>query len=815
MNDELHLAIQQENYGEAEAIINGAIANRIDLHTKNEMGFTPLKLLIIKEQTPLALKLIDIISADDYPYKDKVREEKNSLYAAIYHRNDDDDTIAKKMIKNSHLMNLDLNICHAFGNTIIHVAIAMEKRNIVKSLIEMGADLTIKNQDGQSPLYQAIFGGQHEIALDLAEAFIIPETMNYSECAKLIKLAQINKMDDVATIITNKPLFRINTPLPITYKEMQQGPLNKSDATKVLEEFIRIMIKNPEKIIFNNSYFGLIATLGDIKLDISELFQMTHFEHLEMSEEDSETFYALGKIPENPRNRGLSEDSKYINLTMAEKLAIYEYTYNSCAINDFLHEKFKYESKNQTVYLLALIAFLASAINKIEPDIDPSPNFSVIYRGEKEYFLKIQDLKNNTGTISKKPGFVSASGQKEIAENFQNEDCRILLRFPSGNGKNISELSYYPEEDERIMPPSFFDYNYRLSHSFQNEFDVRLVRPLLEQNQKSFPNLAGYSETLKKLLQLKNEHGNNKAEFTSSKKKLIMRSSGFFISKSNTVKNIFSLMRENMLHACGYVYENYLKYPYTKDIETHNIDWELVINNGTAVIHRPNHGLAHTLRVAALVPIIAQALKENPKNYHLDISGLDKMGILKMQLVSLFLIVGRENDCSFRDDPVAHNSFKKTSSEAFINYVSENNWLSMTVEEIERYSNIILNLGSLEQQPLEYIILLYAHKLDLLRCYGWIQYTASLSPLHGYLDFGQVRVLIDYAHELIHATGDRDLISDEPSGYQLEKFYLSSTDPISCLQYMLEVEVPEMPEPVVPIEPNDLFEEGSWTNCTT
>ena len=71
------------------------------------------------------------------------------------------------------------------------------------------------------------------------------------------------------------------------------------------------------------------------------------------------------------------------------------------------------------------------------------------------------------------------------------------------------------------------------------------------------------------------------------------------------------------------------------------VDWEL--RHQGQVVHRPNHGLAHTLRTAAYAPLIARLYIQ-----HNGLSGaaaqeiVDNLGWVQMAL--LFYVVGREND---------------------------------------------------------------------------------------------------------------------------------------------------------------------------
>lgn len=87
----------------------------------------------------------------------------------------------------------------------------------------------------------------------------------------------------------------------------------------------------------------------------------------------------------------------------------------------------------------------------------------------------------------------------------------------------------------------------------------------------------------------------------------------------------------------------------------------LIVNH---VIHRPNHGLHHSLRVAASVPTILGFLGENQTASQIE----------KLQLMMLFSVVGREDETGFRETgewgigKETYQRFRTTSGLAYLDY---------------------------------------------------------------------------------------------------------------------------------------------------
>lgn len=237
-------------------------------------------------------------------------------------------------------------------------------------------------------------------------------------------------------------------------------------------------------------------------------------------------------------------------------------------------------------------------------------------------------------------------------------------------------------------------------------------------------------------------------------------------------------------------------------------DWSLQTPVGE--VQRPNHGIAHTLRVAQLVPIIAEFLKEygDPK-----FKKLSQNDIQKAQFMMLFSVIGRENDMSWTDashyqqayfeakgthSEHLYSKFKKNAEKGFLEHVTTNKAdlipsLFSSEQELKYWAQA-LDTGKPGITSASGILMAMAHDLDLMRCYDKskfknIKMNDFVAKLGGNKEAAQK--LAGYAHDLIIATGDRCMGYAQGQTYQKKLFGQCSLDPKACLQQIQSVPVPE------------------------
>lgn len=242
------------------------------------------------------------------------------------------------------------------------------------------------------------------------------------------------------------------------------------------------------------------------------------------------------------------------------------------------------------------------------------------------------------------------------------------------------------------------------------------------------------------------------------------------------------LTLEPLLPVCDYVYDNYLSKAYTD----RECTWDWVLHTAHSQIERPNHGLAHSMRVAHLVPVVAHFFTQHTNDNEFNFT---KKQMQLIQIAALFSVVGRENDAGFGDNKEKYMQFRLKSAQAFEYYAHHH--LKLSPSEIKHYTHIVLKMGSPDEQSAEFKILNFAHKLDLLRCYSAEQIQKSITePLNHYLPESETQKLLDYAEDLLYATGDRVYVGKNPQDYNKALFCKTSTCAKACIEAIAQVEVP-------------------------
>jgi len=161
--------------------------------------------------------------------------------------------------------------------------------------------------------------------------------------------------------------------------------------------------------------------------------------------------------------------------------------------------------------------------------------------------------------------------------------------------------------------------------------------------------------------------------------------------------------------AAEFVYDNYLSRQYK--------DAPKEIKDG---IWRNVHALANSIRKSLYIPVIVSyIIKAQKTNTHL----LDCLkniqftyeSVLKLCILTLFAVVGRQSEVSVKEDLKKYNSYLKDSCYAFANYARKELPDLFADEEIEMYSAVILfRFEHKEKNPLTWILNL-AHDFEMMR----------------------------------------------------------------------------------------------------
>ena len=237
------------------------------------------------------------------------------------------------------------------------------------------------------------------------------------------------------------------------------------------------------------------------------------------------------------------------------------------------------------------------------------------------------------------------------------------------------------------------------------------------------------------------------------------------------------------------VYEQHLKKPFTDPACEDDWDFPYQDQNGAEqVVQRPNHGLAHTLRCALYVPLVASVYRRCHQ-----VALLSSQDIENIQLTLLFYVVGRENEVGSHQDPTL--KFRHRSAEIFGKYVQAH--LSSQLNETERrfYQKVLTD--ACDPHDPRYVITRISHNIDLLRCKEEKLYRSILAKTDPLIGDDEARKLTEVVKRCLLQTGDR--IWDERD-YDPLVFPRCSTNVYFCLRkiYQALLSPPPLPLPFPP-----------------
>lgn len=556
---------------------------------------------------------------------------------------------------------------------------------------------------------------------------------------------------------------------------MMLGAANLDIITQKLIWITKFSVQHPNHNVFylKNNQLYVYFKQEEIEVDLSFLIEHVEFSHIFLDSKDSDFFnLSSDKLPELKKKIPSSYTLEGYVLSDAEIISIHAYSdTDHDLINGILHGDVTkdYLAEQDIRALFLKIMFIASGLNKIHPSWtrdpeSPHPGYQ-LFRGERfiskiELHQRILRFQNNSnGFIQKQRGFSSGSTDVKIAKKFSEYLSQIhYLDFP---GKNISPLSKY-DEDEYLQLPQHIHINEHYKEQGINIFHANTVT---------------FSYQKKRFI-----HEEYQLE------RLISENKSIFFDYPTKVKSLAPIFLEGLTEECQYVYDQFLSKTFTEDWLL--LDWELETPLGK--IPRPNHGIAHVMRVAQLLPFVAHFLASRDTTDYFHFSQRE---IHMMQISALFSIVGRRNEAGFYDETIngfGYKSYKKESASAFRKYTYEKRLFLMTEEEIEQYAHDILKMGNPKNGSGSGTVLTLAHKLDLIRCYNCpIRVRQSIyDALNVYLPDEDIVILMQYAEDLLHATGNRVFCGKQETDYNLPLFYAVNTNVEACLNAILSVESP-------------------------
>jgi hypothetical protein len=242
---------------------------------------------------------------------------------------------------------------------------------------------------------------------------------------------------------------------------------------------------------------------------------------------------------------------------------------------------------------------------------------------------------------------------------------------------------------------------------------------------------------------------------------------------------------------------------------------EIYVDGELKTVHRPNHGLAHTVRVAAWIYIyLLNCLKNNLfRSVH---GQINPKTILQICVASLFMITGRESEAGAVGDEnnisscggftdaeklkfnSCHPRYMRKSAENFRTYTALPIIIAtelFTAGEIDLYADCIENYYYISSNPRPYdsdfkkfvgYLFHRGHENDLVRCKDECEYkpvtnTATDDEITRELMVGLCKITGDrlLVRTFINKFDDTNKVrteDDKSAMYDDELFYKSSTD---------------------------------------
>ncbi len=313
------------------------------------------------------------------------------------------------------------------------------------------------------------------------------------------------------------------------------------------------------------------------------------------------------------------------------------------------------------------------------------------------------------------------------------------------------------------------------------------------------------------------------------------------ITLENCDTNNFNLIKKEVLSSCGFkdfdnilktplfikvlrhVYDNFLKESYTESHCTYlNNDEKLEYeytdymgNKFNETINKPNHALAHIVRVACWI----QLLYLQDKLYNNINEEFNQTFLMKTCIASLFMVSGRESEADLTSDikrdcpdiklePLQpYERYLNQSAENFNNYVNLpeiKNLGIFTEEDIEDYQYCLQNYNTIREKKIlrkkkkekiaTYFYIAYGN--DLIRCRKDVTVGTMLNDIKHESYKNEQKLSAQLIYDIVKNTGDKimsthlyyDINSTktlEPQNYDMKLFYLCSTNPEYCITSVL------------------------------
>ncbi|EHL32764.1 SidE phosphodiesterase domain-containing protein [Legionella drancourtii] len=205
-------------------------------------------------------------------------------------------------------------------------------------------------------------------------------------------------------------------------------------------------------------------------------------------------------------------------------------------------------------------------------------------------------------------------------------------------------------------------------------------------------------------------------------------------------------------HAAQYVYDNFLSKPYTGNANRNN---QVYRCSNDQIIHRPNHGLPHSLRKMSYSNAVISFLRHHDKTNSISTFCFTDEEQLAIKLCLLFSVTGREDEAGHKDSPEAYRKYLAASANHFEEFCKNNT--TFNSETIDRFKKIIIAKHDQNNRDPARAVVHFCHELDLLRCFppkAMISHLRAFNSNFNSINNRDFTQLILYAQKCITQTGD-------------------------------------------------------------
>lgn len=239
------------------------------------------------------------------------------------------------------------------------------------------------------------------------------------------------------------------------------------------------------------------------------------------------------------------------------------------------------------------------------------------------------------------------------------------------------------------------------------------------------------------------------------------------------------ILDPEVLQVAEYVYKTRLSQPYTEVGDAwafhylrphstnargdgHNLQRFITIDGQQ--LHRPIHGLAHTMRTLMYSQVMVKAAKETDKPHVCrdgrTIADINDTELKKLLIAQLFFVAGRESEASYG---VAYHRYHYWGAKQFEEYAREHLTHLFSEDDIVRYSRYIEDRpGDHYNATPESHLIHLSHMVDLMRCKSPVE--VFLGHSEGVSGIAQTLIfmfgrnagldIVHYARGLFGATGE-------------------------------------------------------------